>query len=80
MKPVKFKESNIEFAKNQDEYETLPAYYDPEDKNGIAITCWKMNFFDRIRAVFSGKVFIALWTFNHGFSPMLSTMNKKEFF
>ena len=80
MKPIKFKESNTELGKDQKEYGTLPAYYDSEDKNGIAITCWKLNFFDRMRALFYGKVFIAVWTFNRGFSPIYTTMKKKDLF
>ena len=39
MNAVEFKGFNVEFAKNQKEYKTLPAFHDKE--NGIVVTCYK---------------------------------------
>ena len=33
MEAIKFKECNVDFAKNQEEYKTLPAFADT--KNGV---------------------------------------------
>jgi hypothetical protein len=56
VKPIKFAEANIVFSKpdsmSDDECGSLPAHkYD----NGI-ISCWKMSFKERIKVLFTGKV------------------------
>ncbi len=40
MEAVRFKESNMVFAENQDEYKSLPAYI---DNDGVVVTCCKLS-------------------------------------
>jgi len=42
MKPIKFKQSNITFAKDQPEYLPLPAFKD-DGPDGLIISCWKLT-------------------------------------
>ena len=45
MKPIDFKERNVEVAKKQDEYVTLPSYIAPENnENGEVVFCMGLNF------------------------------------
>jgi len=48
MKPIKFKHSNVVFAENQDEYNSLPALR-LNGAEGHVITCHKLTLLERIR-------------------------------
>lgn len=79
MKPIKFKECNIEFAKNQPEYNNLPAFKD-NSALGKVITCWELSFKERLRVLFFGKVWLDLMTFNRPLIPSFMTTNKHDLF
>ena len=51
MEAIKFKECNVDFAKNQEEYKTLPAFADR--KNGVVTTCYKLSLKDSIKIIFT---------------------------
>ena len=53
MKPIEFKHQNIVFAKDQPEYQPLPALKF-ESSNGEVVSCWKLSFKERIKIVFTG--------------------------
>jgi len=75
MKPVTFKEANVNFAESQDQYETLPAF---KDNDGVVISCWKMSFIERLRILFHGKVWMSLMTFNKPLTPSYLASKKSE--
>ena len=77
MKPTKFKHANVEFAKNQPQYQSLPALK-LNTKEGEVIVCWKMNFFERIKVLFTGKVWVSLMTFNKKLQPSYVSVNRKD--
>lgn len=77
MKPVKFKEANAVFAKNQPEYVSLPAYYS-RDEDGHVISCWKLSFIERMRVLFTGKIWHDSLTFDRPLQPIFFTTLKKE--
>lgn len=56
MKPIKFKEQNINFTAPQgmteEECGTLPAY---SHESGI-LSCWEMTFRERLKVLFTGRV------------------------
>lgn len=66
MEIVDFEGRNIEFAKDQPEYLTMPAY---RTTDGEITSCWKLSFLERIQVLFTGKVYFTLLTFNRGLSP-----------
>lgn len=77
MKPIKFKEVNVEFAKNQDEYETLPALK-LDTNEGEVISCWKLSFFERLKVLITGKVWLSLMSFNKALTPSFMSVNRKD--
>lgn len=74
MLPVKFKECNITFAKDQVEYIPLPAYIDPLGK---VTTCWKFTKLERLKALFLGKIYLSMLTFNQPLQPLRLSFKKE---
>lgn len=77
MKPVKFKEANVEYAKNQDTYKTLPAYKH-DSPRGEVVTCWKFTFIERIILLFTGRLWVVVLSFNNPILPTFMSVKKKE--
>ena len=77
LKPVRFKGYNVEYAKDQPEYLPLPGFKTGEPPYEL-VTCWKGNFWDRIRFLFTGRVWIEYWTFNKDLQPTRATLNPKD--
>lgn len=79
MKPVKFKGQNTVFAENQPEYTPLPALrLDTDD--GQVVTCWEMSFSERIRVLFTGRVWVSLLSFNKPLTPSFLSTKKTDHF
>lgn len=68
MKPIEFEQVNIRFAKDQPEYRTLPAY---KDSAGEVISCWGLTWKDRFTLLFTGKLWLRVYTFNDSLQPQL---------
>jgi len=77
MKPVKFKEQNVTFAENQPEYIPLPAHK-VDEPEGRVISCWQLSFKERIKMLFSGKLWVTLLSFNKPLTPSNFTVYKKD--
>ena len=77
MKPIKFKEQNCTFAENQPEYVPLPAFR-ADTKEGEVISCWQLSFRERLRILFTGKLWVMLMTFNKPLTPSLFTTKKSD--
>ena len=77
MKPIEFKHQNIVFAKDQPEYQPLPALK-LDSENGEVISCWKLSFKERIRIIFTGKLWLSLMTFNKPLTPHFLAVNRKD--
>ena len=69
MKPVDFPESNLVLAENQEEYTTLPAWLSP-DSIEVA-TCWKLTIWERLKLLWSGKMWLRQLVFKQSFQPQL---------
>jgi len=79
MKPINFKEANTIFAKNQPQYKSLPAWRTSEDcKDGQVISCWKMNFIERLKVLFTGKIYVCLLTFHKPIQPQKLRLTFEE--
>ena len=79
MKPIKFKHQNTVFAKNQPEYGNLPALK-IKSPEGEVISCWGLTFRERMRILFTGKIWVSLMSFNKPLTPSyLSTIRKDVF-
>ena len=79
MKPVEFKHQNVVYAKDQPEYEPLPALkFDGSE--GEVVSCWKMSWKERIRVLITGRVWVSLLSFNKPLTPSFLSVNRKEIF
>lgn len=76
MKAIKFKECNANFAENQKEYKTLPAFYDKQ--TGIAVSCYKLSLKETIKIILHRKVWVGIMTFNKPLQPQLLSVYKKD--
>ena len=77
MKPIKFKEQNCTYAENQPEYLPLPAF--KSDKpDGQVISCWSLSFSERIRILFTGKLWVSLMMFHKPLTPSFFTTKKSD--
>lgn len=75
MKPINFKEQNVIYAENQPQYMPLPAF---KNDGGEVVSCWKLSFIERIRILFTGKLWVSLMTFNKPLTPSFFTTKKSE--
>jgi len=72
MKPIEFKEMTCILAKDQPQYLPLPVHI---DKDGIVTSCWKLSLKERIKMLFSSKIWISVMTFNKPLQPQLIHVN-----
>lgn len=79
MKPIKFKHQNTTFAENQPEYENLPALK-IDSPQGEVISCWGLTFKERIRVLFTGKMWVSLMSFNKPLTPNYLSTKRKDVF
>lgn len=76
MKPTTFKEQTIEIAKNQPQYQTLPALVDK--KKGVVISCWKLSWREIFTLLWTRRLWLSTMTFNEPLQPLYPTVNKQE--
>jgi hypothetical protein len=69
-KLIKFPGHNIIYSANQPEYQPLPALK-LDNKEGEAIFCWQLTWKERLRLLFTGKLWQSIYTFNHPLQPVM---------
>lgn len=67
MKPVEFEGQNVVYAKDQPEYNPLPAY---KDTDGTVTTCWELTPEELEEVKKSGKIWLSQMTFNRPLQPV----------
>ena len=67
MKPIEFREVNVRYAENQDEYRTLPAFRDERE----SISCWKFTLWERIKILIFGRLWLRQINFGESLQPQL---------
>lgn len=72
MKPVDFEQSNVTYAKDQSEYLPLPAF---RADDGMVISCWELTWRERLKIIFTGRLWISMLTFNGPLQPQLPMVN-----
>lgn len=77
MKAIEFKEQNVVFAEDQDEYLSLPAFKN-ESTEGEVIFCMGLSLLERVRIMFTGRIWVSLMTFNKALTPSFHTTKKSE--
>lgn len=73
MKPIEFKEMNCTLAKDQPEYLPLPVKVTDD---GIVISCWELSFKEKLKILFTGKLWVSIYTFGSRLQPQLPTIDK----
>ena len=74
MENIKFEGCNVEIAKNQKEYKTLQAFQDEQ----VTITCYRLSFRERIKLLFTGKLWLGQMNFGKPLQPQLPTVNMSD--
>ena len=77
MKPIEFKHQNVIYSKDQPEYQPLPALK-LDTPEGEVISCWHMSFKERVKVLFTGKVWLSLMMFKKPLTPSFMSVNRKE--
>jgi hypothetical protein len=77
MKPIEFPEHNVVYAKDQPEYLPLPAFKS-SDPMGQVVSCWQLSFRERLRILFTGKLWVMLATFHKPLTPSIFTTKKSD--
>lgn len=73
MEPTTFPEQTTVWAKNQKEdYKPLPAYSDETQ----TVTCWKLTWYERIKILFTGKMWFQQMNFGQKLQPQYMTVDK----
>jgi len=75
---VEFPEQTVVIAKDQPEYQPLPAYRFANDPQGRIVCCWQMALGARLRFLFTGKIWHQVLTFNGPLQPQLLSTEKPE--
>lgn len=74
MKSIKFKECNKVYAENQPEYITM----DVLDDGKYVVSCWEISFIEKIRILFTGKIWLSLLMFGNPLTPSFMTAKKRD--
>jgi len=68
MKAKQFKHSNTVYAKDQPEFSPLPALKF-ETETGEVVFCMGLNFWERLRVLFLGKIWVSLRMYGKPLTP-----------
>ncbi len=71
MYPVTFPEVTAIYAKNQPEYRPLPACVDGDRTT----TCWHLTLLERLKLLFTGRLWLQQLNFGGPLQPQLPTVN-----
>jgi len=77
MKAINFKGCNLTLAENQPQYQPLPVCYQGGGEAAMT-SCMKLTLKERIKLLFTGKLFITQLTFNTGFHPQRIELDWEE--
>ncbi len=77
MKPIPFPEQTVTYAKNQPQYNPLPAYRE-QTAEGRVVFCWQLTWKERLRVLLGGVVWQEVLTFNQPLQPQLLGVDKPE--
>lgn len=85
MEAIEFKGQNVVIAKDQHQYRALPSLkiqvprLELMDPDGHVIFCQRLCFRERIKVLFTGKIWVSLMTFGKLTPSYLSTRRKDMF-
>lgn len=78
MNPIEFKEQNVTYAEDRAEYLPLPAFKS-DGPQGQVVSCWKLSFKEKVRIIFTGKIWCSLMMFEKKeLTPSIITTKKSD--
>ncbi len=75
MQPISFSSREVVYAKDQPEYNPLPA---EKWKDGTVVTCWQLTWKERFQILFRGSIFLSLLTFHKSLQPIRLSIERPE--
>jgi hypothetical protein len=75
MKPISFFKQTVIYAKDQLEYNPLPAYVTDD---GVATSCWTLSVVERLRVLFGANIYWSQRTFNHPLQAVRASLDFDE--
>ena len=78
MTAIKFKGHNILIAKDQPQYQPLPAHYDTWNPESPLTFCWKLTLRERLSILFRGTLWHQVLTFGQSLQPLRFSMTRPE--
>ena len=79
MKPIDFKEKNVDIAKDQPQYITLPAQV-RDNKEGEVVFCMGLSLRERLQILLTGKLWCCILTFSQNLQPSRFSVFKEDLF
>lgn len=76
MTPADFPEQSIIVAKDQPEYMPLPAHIDRRFPAQTMTFCWRLTWRERLKLLFTGKLWHQVMTFGMPLQPQLLLVEK----
>jgi hypothetical protein len=76
MKLIEFPEQTVVIAKDQPEYRPLPAFQFANAPTGRIACCWQLTLWERIKLLFTGKLWHTVLTFHQPLQPQLIELKK----
>lgn len=77
MRPIEFDGFTGTLAKDQPQYQPMPAHLSRTDGNGTLTTCWQLTPEEIIDVINTGQLWIQVQTFGHLVQPMLPMTGKR---
>ncbi len=75
MNPVSFSKREVIYAKDQPEYNPLPA---ERWKDGTVVSKWKFSWKERLNILFNGSIYLSILTFNNALQPVRLSIDRPE--
>ena len=76
MKAKEFDEVNLKIAEKQEQYETLPAFFNPNE--GSLTFCFQLTQEEIDRIYATGEIWFKQFTFGQPMNPIALSTNKEE--
>lgn len=73
---IEFPEANQVIARNQPQYRPLPAHRRPDHPQGEIVCCWRLTWRQRLRLLFTGRIWHSIWTFDQSLQPQRLEIEK----
>lgn len=71
-----FPERNVIVAKHQPQYVPMLAHHSVRD--GLVICCWRLSWHERVRLLFTGRIWHSILTFNQPLQPQKLELVKPD--